>query len=298
FFKKKKKLKIGCFKEGVALLLRHKSLELFQQMLLSSEMTFLSNQVLKIVYTIAKTCARHNGDIFDSFFRQWALLSEVILAGVNAIDISTRESCILLIGVLCSNDKFLCQLFEEKQVTILTDIVNQSSSKVSEDEQLLVVASLHALTDVFLCQGAEDSKVQKIQKTLIKQFGGIEKLFTFIQLPFDDLRFGAFRLIDQISKHPWALQIVYSTAGLYEYLTNRRDADIKLAMEWKYAVLQSIYKNPLCSKTLTSIHQEQLKEHLQQGVVFNTSQPSDTHKRKDNKVNQSGAVKIIWDERY
>ncbi len=83
--------------------------------------------------------------------------------------------------------------------------------------------------------------------------------------------------------------MLYSMAGLFEYLTDRKEKDILLGFEWKYTVLQSFWNNEKMKEVLETTHIEQLETYMKKGIVYNnTSSEVGSSMRSNNKKQRSG----------
>eukprot|EP01084_Bolivina_argentea_P070792 128729_1 len=290
------------FENGLILLLNQNIVSILTDLLKCDEAILFGKEIYKVLEKMIRNTKKiynngNNNDIIKWFDNK--TLFEMIKLGFNSDDMSVKESCCLFLGLFCSFIKILKTFVIMKEsnnntaVNKLCEFINILEINPSVENKALAAAAVHGLCEIFgvISDINNEKDIYEFQYELLNELGAMNKLFILLKSPDDEMRFGVFRLVNNICKQEWGVGLINNTAGMFEYLTDRNDPDIMLGFQWKYTVLESIFKNRNMNNVFDQTHKDQLKKYIEQGVVFK----SNNEKNKNNKKGDN-VVQLGWEQ--
>jgi len=108
-------------------------------------------------------------------------------------------------------------------------------------------------------------------------------VLSYIRKPIDDIRQACYSLIFSLTKHTWGIESILNTPGMTEFLLNRNLDDSKVGLEWKYMIIESMFKNSNFKSMVNLNSWHIYKTYLELGVFYK-------------KVESQVAIKNMHDE--
>ncbi len=96
-------------------------------------------------------------------------------------------------------------------------------------------------------------------------------LMKYLNQPFQELRYAAFRVATSMALHPWGVRALFSSPGFHEFLLNRNTESSKTGLEHKYALVRAVLA---CDEAhpdaalLPTERRQQLRSYQAQGTFF------------------------------
>ena len=269
--------KIAKIKQGLGLLIRKDIIKMIKK-ILDDDIDLIGKQAFTVIYNMVDMTKKLYSKRNDNNILKWLNRNEfvgLIKMGINCDDYNVKETSILVLGLFCSFKEILNGIINRQysiSPMIICEYIISMKQDTSSNMKVLGTAALHALANIVSIPTEIDTEMYEYQLNIIKKCGGIKYIYELMKSPEDELRFSAFNFTNEITKQLWGLNIVYKCPGLFEYLSNRDQHDIMLALQWKYAIMESIFRNKNMNKILDKIHKNQLITFIQDGVVFKPNQ--------------------------
>ena len=96
----------------------------------------------------------------------------------------------------------------------------------------------------------------------------MELLAKYLATPFDDLRFAVLRLLSEVTRFEWGVEVLQSAPGFVEWLTNRRTETSLTGSDWKFTLVQRLVAHPAFTRVVRAQLQPVLVAFHRQGRFF------------------------------
>lgn len=282
------------FENGLKLLLRQNIISLLHQLLQSEEALLFGKEIFKVLVSMmisAKTLGLIGQWVTDK------VLFQILENGFNLKESTVQESCCLFVGHFVSIPKILNMIIaigdggKSSPTLTLCKLVVESTKSPSSESKAVAVAAVHGICEILNVEN-EQKEVVQFQKGLLQQIGGMDAVYGFLKVPEDEMRFAVFRVIQTLCAKRWGLEVVLRCGGLFEYLTDRNEADVMAGYRWRYAICEQMFRNKRSGVILNQTQREQLQQYIEEGVVFRDEKdPQNGGKRAEN------VVQLGWEQR-
>lgn len=133
----------------------------------------------------------------------------------------------------------------------------------------LKIRALHSLNTVFQCEPSnyQNNQVGSITEQWFVSLNGAENLafiHGFCQNPFPEIKLAALALLRSICKYPWGQISLIRTAGLIEYLLDRKVEFDKDIMHEKYVLLKDLSSSIVFDTNIS----EQINQYIADGAFY------------------------------
>ncbi|KAL6071778.1 26S proteasome non-ATPase regulatory subunit 5 [Balamuthia mandrillaris] len=203
--------------------------------LLTNESPYASVLTPSILNLIAKIAQKGDAS-YDLVFKVpfW----EPIHQHLSGEDETCAEAATVAVGLIARTRAGMSALMGAQSAT-WRELVSHFRSL----RKPLCYSSLYAFGEAMNCPDEElteqafDLAESESGDSLMRQF------MKFLEQPFPDLRNAVFAALQGACTNLWALSTkLFLRPGFFEFITNRSTETTKEGKEWKYAILQTLYK--------------------------------------------------------
>lgn len=131
------------------------------------------------------------------------------------------------------------------------------------------IHALNSLEIVFQCE-ANDAQNNQLASITERWFSGLspsgdlEFIHNFCKNPFPDIKLAALTLLRSVNRYQWGQMALTRTAGLIEYLLDRKAEFDKDVLHAKFEVLKDLSASTVFDATLA----EQIRQYLSAGAFY------------------------------
>ena len=140
---------------------------------------------------------------------------------------------------------------------------------------IVSIRSLACLADLFHISTNDRtsstawSLTEQIYRLCNRVFSVLTVVIQIAMQPFVDLRLSAYRCLLELTRSPWALNIMNNEPGFLEFLLNRSTDKDKEGKEAKFAIIESICQNSDQAKlAMGNVNYLKLRRYVNEGAFY------------------------------